>query len=61
MWQQLKKNFLDKAEFLTIKQKLKYGFGTLLTFMVVIIIINLISLLIIRNNIKQIMLTPQKK
>lgn len=54
MWQQLKKNFLDKAEFLTIKQKLKYGFGTLLTFMVVIIIINLISLLIIRNNINEI-------
>lgn len=54
MWQQLKKDFLDKAEFLTIKQKLKYGFGTLLTFMVVIIVINLISLFIIRNNINEI-------
>ena len=54
MWQNLKKRFQEKTEFLTIKQKLKYGFGTLLTFMVVIILLNLISLFIIRNNINEV-------
>ena len=54
MWQKLKHKIQDKIEFLTIKQKLHLGFGTVLGFMIIIILINLISLFMIRSNTNEI-------
>jgi len=54
MWQKLKQKIQNKTEFLTIKQKLNLGFGTLLGFMLVIIFINLVSLFIIRSNTNEV-------
>lgn len=54
MWQKLKQRYKDKVEYLSIKQKLNLGFGTLLAFMVVIILFNLISLYVIRSNTNEI-------
>ena len=54
MWQKLKNKIQGKIEFLTIKQKLHLGFGAVLGFMVIIILINLISLFMIRSNTNEI-------
>lgn len=54
MWQKLKKRYQDKVEYLNIKQKLNLGFGTLIGFMGIIILVTLISLLVIRSNINEI-------
>ena len=54
MWEILKKRVQSYLEYLTIKQKLHFGFGILLAFIVVIIIINMISLLVIRSSVNEI-------
>lgn len=54
MWQKLKQRYKDKVEYLSIKQKLNLGFGTLLVFMIMIILFNLISLYVIRGNTNEI-------
>ena len=54
MLQKLKHKIQDKIEFLTIRQKLHLGFGAVLSFMVIIILINLISLFMIRSNTNEI-------
>ena len=54
MFQQLKQKFQGKIEFFSIKQKLNLGFGSLLVFMVVIILVNLVSLFVIRANTNEI-------
>ncbi len=54
MLQKFKQKIQNKIEYLTIKQKLNLGFGTLLSFMIVIILINMISLFVIRNNTNEV-------
>lgn len=54
MWQKFKQRFQNKVEFLSIKKKLYLGFGILLAFIATIILVNLISLFIIRNNINEV-------
>ena len=54
MLQKLKQQFHNKIELSSIKQKLNLGFGTLLGFMVIIILVNLVSLLVIRANTNEI-------
>lgn len=51
---QFKQKILNKLEFLTIKQKLNLGFGALLGFIVIILLVNLISLFTIRNNTNEV-------
>lgn len=59
MWENFKNSIQGKLAYMTIKQKIKYSFGTLLTFIVIIILINIISLLIIRSNVNQIIVEQQ--
>ena len=54
MFQALKNKIEDKVKYFTIKQKLNVGFRTILGFMVIIILVNLISLSVIRSNINEI-------
>ena len=54
MWNKLKKRVQTKLEYMTIKQKLKFGFGTLLAFIVIIVLINIVSVLVIRSSINEI-------
>ena len=54
MWHKFNEQIQAKLEYLTIKQKLHFSFAALLAFIVVIIIINIISILIIRSNVNDI-------
>lgn len=54
MFQELKNKIQNKVKHLTIKQKLNLGFRLVLGFMVIIILVNLISLSLIRSNINEI-------
>lgn len=54
MLQVLKNKLQDKVTHLSIKQKLNLGFRSILGFMVIIIVVNLISLSVIRSNINEV-------
>lgn len=54
MWHKFKQRFLNKLEFLSIKQKLNFGFGALLGFMVIILLVNIVSLFTIRSNTNEV-------
>lgn len=54
MLQELKNKIQNKVKYLTIKQKLNLGFRSILGFMVIIILVNLVSLIVIRSNINEV-------
>ncbi|MFO7602921.1 MAG: methyl-accepting chemotaxis protein [Gammaproteobacteria bacterium] len=54
MLQKLRQQIESKLEYMPIKKKLQSGFGTLLGFMLVLVLLTVISLLLIKGNIDEV-------